>query len=608
MSEEKILDPLTLSAIEARLESFNDELCARTVRQAFSMPTARIRDISSAILDSEARILSTGHYAPIHAAGTDISLKAIVDWIGRDNIHPDDFILANDPFITLGGHLPDWSHVRPIFYEGELLFYHFMRTHVHDSGGAFPSCYAVRPYDCHSEGLMIPPVKIIEGGVIDEKVYSVILRNVRGASMVRADNLLVYESMKECEERILDMVRSYGKDVVKAACNEIMRKTEETVRKEISTWRAGVYRAERAADWDGSYDEPVWVRLTLTVRPEERELIFDFSDTDPLVDFINVPWALVLSYATTTTRWALSADIRSNQGIHNCIKIIVKEGTALAPVYPYSTGAQSITLGSEVFECCQIAIAQAAPKENSGATWARKLSPILIGKIRDKIDPRTKSMETYWTSPFNSDGGTGASWGYDGTDGLGHAPAAGASIRAPVEVEESLLPYRWLRCEMITDSAGDGQWRGGLGVHVEYLNCHDPKTWRPLDCAVATGNSDGQKFPPFGLFGGTEGKKHELWIRRGDQLLPLRTMDTQYVQPGDIIGTKSGGGGGIGDPLDRDIAKVQLDVLNEYISIERARDVYGVVIDPKSFEVNCEATKELRKKLKAQKRGQEKKA
>jgi N-methylhydantoinase B len=157
---------------------------------------------------------------------------------------------------------------------------------------------------------------------------------------------------------------------------------------------------------------------------------------------------------------------------------------------------------------------------------------------------------------------------------------------------------------MLTDSAGDGQWRGGLGVHVEYLNCHAPKTWRPLDCAVITGNSDGQKFPPHGLFGGTDGKRHELWIQRGARVLPLRTMDTQYVQPGDVIGTMSGGGGGIGDPLNRDIERVAWDVLNGYISLEKARDIYGVVIDPKSSKVNLEATAALRKRLKAPAKGQ----
>jgi len=602
MSYEKVIDPLTLSAIEARLESFNDELCARTVRQAFSMPTSRIRDISSAILDSECQILTAGHYAPIHAAGTDVSLKAIIDWIGKENVHPDDFIIANDPYITKAGHLPDWSHIRPIFYEGELLFYHFMRTHVHDSGGAFPSTYAVRPYDCHAEGLIIPPVKIIEGGVIDEKVYSVILQNVRGSTMVRSDNLLIYESMKKCEARILDMVRNYGKDVVISACNQTIKKTEETARREISTWRGGIFRAERAADWDGSYDQPVWVRLALTVKPEEGELIFDFSDTDPLVDFINVPYGVTLAFATTTTRWAMSADIRNLQGIHSCIKVIVKEGTALDPVYPYSNGAQSITLGSEVFECCQIALSQAVPKENCSATWARKFSPIFSGKFRDRIDPRTKSMETYWTSTFNSDGGTGAAWGYDGTDGLGHAPAAGASIRAPIEIEESLIPYKWLKCEMITDSAGDGQWRGGLGVHVEYLNCHKPENWRPLDCCVITGNSDGQKFPPHGLFGGTDGKTHDLWINRKGKRHPLRTMDTQYVMPGDLICTTSGGGGGIGDPLDRDIEMVLTDVINGYISIGKARKVYGVMIYPKTLKVNYKGTEKLRKRMKEEKR------
>jgi N-methylhydantoinase B len=120
-----------------------------------------------------------------------------------------------------------------------------------------------------------------------------------------------------------------------------------------------------------------------------------------------------------------------------------------------------------------------------------------------------------------------------------------------------------------------------------------------LDCAVITGNSDGEKFPPHGLFGGTDGKKHELWIQRGDKRLPLRTMDTQYVQPGDTIGTRSGGGGGIGDPLDREIERVQWDVVNKYISLEKARDVYGVVLDPKTFKVDHQGTAQLREKIKA---------
>jgi N-methylhydantoinase B len=543
---------------------------------------------------------------PVHTAGADVCLKGILDWIGRDNIHPDDFIIGNDPFIVRFGHAPDWSFIRPIFYEGELIFYHYLRTHQYDAGGAFRGCYYPRTYDCHGEGIMIPPVKIIEGGKVDEKAYSIILRNVRGAPMVRADNMLIYASMKRGEERVIEMIRSYGKDTVKAACDEILRRTEEAVRKVISTWPAGTYRAERAADWDGTTDIPVWVRLTLTVKPDEGQLIFDFSESDQQVDFINTPigqtWAAVVSGVA----WSLPPGMPHNQGLLDCIKIIAKEGTVLSPVYPATTGAQACTLGTQVTECVQLTLAQVVPKDTS-ALWSRHLNPAPTGKLRDRIDPRTKSIPTYFGALFHGDGSSGALYDYDGIDGYGPCLSGGAVLRSPVEVEEWEIPYRWLYYEFITDSAGDGEWRGGAGTDVQMLNTYDRKVWQPLDCVVMTGNSDGEKFGALGLMGGTEGKKNTLGIIRRGKDVQLRCFDVQYVEPGDIVWTKSGGGGGYGDPLDREVEKVRWDALNEYISIERARDVYGVVIDPVTFEVDYKATTKLRKKLKAQKERGEKK-
>src|SRR4030067_3737029 len=183
MKRRKSIDHLTLAIVEARINALNLELGARMFRQCFSVPTSHIRDLGTVLFDKDERTLAIGNFMPVHTGGSDIALKGILDWIGRDNIHPDDFIIANDPFIVRFGHAPDWSFVRPLFYEDELLFYNFLRTHQYDSGGAFQGCYYPRTYDCHGEGLMIPPVKIVEKGVIDEKVYSVILRNVRGRAM-----------------------------------------------------------------------------------------------------------------------------------------------------------------------------------------------------------------------------------------------------------------------------------------------------------------------------------------------------------------------------------------------------------------------------------------
>ncbi len=606
MSQPRTIDPLTLSLIEGRLYSMNEELGDRVFRQAFSMVTAHIHDLGTVLFDSKERTITIGNWMPVHTAGSDVCLKGILDWIGRENIHPDDFIVANDPFIVRFGHAPDWSFLRPIFYEGELLFYNFLRTHQYDSGGAFQGCYYPRTYDCHGEGLMIPPVKIIERGVIDEKVFSVILRNVRGRAMVRADNMLIFEAMRKAEERMIEMIKSYGKDTVMAACDEILRRTEESVRKVISTWPEGTYFAERAADWDGTTDRPVWVRLALTVKPEEGQLIFDFSESDPQVDYINCPRGQTCAAVVSGVAWSLPPGTARNQGMLNCLTIITKEGTVLGPTYPATTGAQSVTMGTQITECVQIALSQVVPKETS-AIWSRHLSPIVTGKRRDRIDPRTGAPQVYWTSPFHSDGSSGALYGFDGVDGLGPCHAGGGVVRAPIEVEEWDTVYRWLHYEFLKDSMGHGQWRGGAGTEVRILNDYDPKVWQPLDCVVMTGNSDGEKFTHTGLLGGTDGKVNELGIIRNGNDVRLRCFDVQYVQPGDIIWTKGGGAGGFGDPLDREIEKVRWDALNEYISIQTAKDIYGVVIDPKSFEVDYKATEELRKDLKAKKKGGEKK-
>jgi N-methylhydantoinase B len=597
MNESKSVDPLMLAVVEARLNALNQELGARLFRQCFSVPTAHIRDLGTVLFDKDERTLSIGNFMPVHTGGSDISLKGMLDKIGRNNIYPDDFIIGNDPFIVKFGHVADWSFLRPIFYEGELLFYHFARTHQYDSGGAFPGCYFPRTYDCIGEGLMIPPIKLIERGKINETAYAVILRNLRGAALVRADNMLVYESMKIIEKRITELLKAYGKDAVLAACDELINRAREAVKNVIAKWPAGTYQAERAADWDGTTDKPVWVRLALTVKPKEGKLVFDFTESDPQVDFINVPLGQVWSSVTSGLLWCLPAGLPRNDGFFECMEIITKPGTVLDPVYPATSASQAVTLGMEITECVQLAIGQIVPKETP-ATWGRHVNPLYSGKRRDMIDPRTGSISEYTAHTFHAIPSSGASWGYDAVDGSGSAPLGGAHIRAPIEVEEWYIPYRWLHHEFLTDSGGAGQWRGGLGTHVESLNVYNPKVWQPLDCLTMSGNADGEKFGSVGLLGGKGGTKTKLEIIRKGKHLPYRTFDLQYLQPGDKLISNSGGGGGVGDPLDREIEKVRLDALNEYISIQAARDVYGVVVNPDTFEVDEEATKALRAKLK----------
>jgi N-methylhydantoinase B len=598
MSENTGIDSLTLAIVEARLNALNQELGARLFRQCFSAPTSHIRDLGTVLFDSEERTLSIGNFMPVHTGGSHVSLKGMLDYIGRENIRPDDFIVGNDPFIVKFGHLADWSFLRPIFYEGELAFYHFARTHQYDSGGAYPGCYFPRSYDCHSEGLIIPPVKIIEEGKIDEKAFALILGNLRGSSLVRADNMLIYGSMRKVEERIVGLFREYGKETVMAACGELINRARQAMKEIISKWPAGTYHAERAADWDGTTDRPVWVRLDLTVRPEEGKVVFDFSESDPQVDFINVPLGQGWSSVASGLLWCVPPGILRNQGFFDCMEIITKPGTVLSPEYPATSSCQSVVLGMEITECVQLALSQVTP-ETTPALWGRHVNPLYAGKRRDIIDPRTGSVQEYTAHTFHATPSSGAANGYDGVDGSGSSPLGGALIRAAIEVEEWYIPYRWQHYEFLPDSAGAGQWRGGLGTHVESLNVYDRKVWQPLDCLTMTGNADGEKFESVGMMGGQGGTRTKLEIVRNGEHLPYRTFDLKYLEPGDVLVSYSGGGGGYGDPLDRDAERVQADARNEYISIKTARDSYGVVIDPDTYEVDMKATGELRKKMKA---------
>lgn len=601
MSKVINVDPMTLSIIERRLISLSREMGTRVIRSARSYVTANVNDIGTSILDEKARIIAQGDWMPGHIAGANVGVRNILKYIGLDNLYPGDFILGNDPYTISSGHQPDWSFLYPVFDGKELIAFCYLRSHQFDTGGAFVGCYWPRAYDVHSEALIVPPVKIFERGEENKVLYGLILKNLRGPEMCRADHLLIRGSMIKVAERIREMYRDYGKDVMRAAYDELLTSSERMIRDAISKWPSGVYKSEAASDSDGTRPEiPVWVRLTLTIDAEKGELIFDYTESDKQVDFINLTEAEVWGETVIPLRWSLPPDIPKNHAIYNCMTIKTKPGTCCQPIYPATCGGQGPNLGTAMSETVQLALAQAIPKDVAAA-FTRHLQPIFEGKNPLQKTKTGQPMDYFFTS-FQSDGSAGAIWGYDGWDAVDCPICAGGVVKSPIEIDERDYPYRFLCSEWVTDSAGDGQFRGGMGAHVEYLNLLDPEKYRPGDAWALTGNSNGEVFPPFGLLGAPEGKTAQMWIKRKGKQIPLHTMDMVQIEPGDLTITDSPGGGGVGDPLDREVEKVWEDACNEYISIEKARKVYGVIIDPKTFEIDQKGTKELRSRKKKRKK------
>lgn len=596
MSSYTTADEATILIIESQYKTIIRELGTRTIRSIQSPSASLYNDLGTSIIDAKERIIAVGGWLAGIDSTTDIVLKNVLNFIGRESLSPGDFIISNDPFIMKGGHLPDWFFLLPVFYKDKLVSYLTLITHQYDTGGAFPGAYAPRGYDAHSEGIIIPPTKIFSGGVENKDVYALILNNVRGRQMVRWDNMLIRGAMIKASERITELFDRYGLEIVEQAFDQIIERPERSVRNIIKKWPAKEYQAARAADWDGTRDEPVWVRLKLTVKPDEGQLIFDYSESDTDRDFINTAIGLTTGCTRAVVAQCLPLEIANNQGLYNCITVTSKEGTVCNVKYPSTSGGAAVTINN-VIDAVQYAMAQIVPEDVS-ACWTKHIQPIPYGKIRNQIDPRTGTIRYYRLSPMTSDGGAGAIWGYDGWDGVGFNGGGGRFIRAPIEIVEHQTPYRYLCCEWITDSAGDGQFRGSVGTYVEYLNEMDPTVFVPGDAGIQTGNSDGEKFEGFGLLGGKSGTKNEMYINKKGKLIPLKCEDNVNVEPGDIIITKSGGGGGVGNPLDRDLEKVQMDALNRYISIKKAKEVYGVIIDPDTFEVDYKASKTLRAKMK----------
>ncbi|MFC1592772.1 hydantoinase B/oxoprolinase family protein, partial [Candidatus Omnitrophota bacterium] len=232
---------------------------------------------------------------------------------------------------------------------------------------------------------------------------------------------------------------------------------------------------------------------------------------------------------------------------------------------------------------------------DTSAAWTRHQSPAPCGRNPFIKDPATGHPAYYWSfGHFCCDGSSGAIWGYDGWDALLHGHASGAVTRSSIEVVEQIAPWRFLECEWWADSAGDGQFKGGIGTRAKYVNLNPSIGFRPGDIEMQTGTCNGEKFPPFGLLGGTDGKAVRFWVERNGELIPLYTMDLVLLEPGDAIISLVGGGGGVGEPINREVNKVRLDALNEYISIENARDTYGVIINPETFQADYEATNKLR--------------
>jgi N-methylhydantoinase B len=579
------VDPLTLSTVWHSLQRICREMRRVIERTTQSYLISQLKDISVGIWDGEGNTVAIPVGLPAQFVGAKFSVRYLMKEYGED-IFAGDVFLANDPYHGYSCHAPDWGFFRPVFHGGKPVFWTLARAHVEDTGAAFPGAYFSDPYDIHSEGLLVPGVKVIEKGHEQRDVMRLIFNNVRLAEGVRNDSYALIAATQLAETRLRDMIERYGVDTVRNAVAVMRARTEKAVRACIRDIPDGTYYGESSTDDDGvELDVPVTVRCAITVKGDG--LAIDFSKSDKQRrGFVNCSYPTTYSCAVAASILFFDPALAEyhNEGTMAAIEVVAPEGLVVNAKYPAPMGGAPVSMGGNIQEAVMMALSAALPRR-AAAGWGRRYGQYIYG-----IDPRTGGL--YVFPGYHAEGGAGAVHGFDGYQGTASIGTLGEIARPNTEDYEIKYPWKVVSREFRKDSSGAGQWRGGSGLHWEVVNLGG-------EAGMHTGAGQGETTYAHGCLGGGSSLPNNcIIVRANGEVFKAKVHRLHKVFHNDRIIKDTSGGGGVGRPQDRDPQAVWDDVyVNELVTIETAHDVYKVVIDAATGAIDWEETKALRGNL-----------
>ncbi len=554
------IDPILLSVYARTFKSITDEMSISMQQTTRSPILCEAKDFVTGLYDAEGRMLEQTENLPILAFSLAPVCKHIRATFG-DDIHPGDVILHNDVF-TLGNQNNDVAAFKPVFFEGRLVAWTAVKGHQADIGGAVAGGYNPNATEVWQEALRIPAVKVIEKGKLRKDVWELIFANIRFDS-VRHDMQAEIGACTIGERRFVELLGKYGREHFEAHKEALFDATRRMMEAEIGKIPNGRYSGEGRIYYDGRHEGSTFtIRVDIDV--EDRKIRFDYSRTDAQTNgFVNGTFTSSASATILTLLQMINPDIPHNEGMVEPIEIVIPEGTVLNASYPKAT-----TFGNHLCppnaDAIQRALAPALP-DRVTAGWNNLLCSLTTGIDAEKKD---KYVDIGF---MGLKGGSGAMRGTDGYDHIGMIDASGGLLDQDYEMFEQQTPHLLIRHEYLPDSAGAGQWRGGLGVETVFRIGSD-------DTQLVT-FGDGDFEPAFGLFGGGEGTLNfiRLTYPDGREVVPKNKDLITGVPKGTLYRQQAGGGGGYGDPKRRERALVRDEVRNGVISADVARDVYGLV-------------------------------
>ncbi len=570
-------DPITFAVIYNRLLTINREMGITMINTSISPIFAEVHDFSCAICDWDNRIVAQVDGVPSHTASAMEAVKAVSREFGTD-IHPGDVFIMNDPYLG-GTHLPDVTIMKPIFFDNELQFVSINRAHHGDVGGLEPGSYCPDATELFHEGIRIPPLRLYRNNEPIKDVAEMIKINTRMPDDLWVDIKAQVASCRVGEKRIIELIEKYGVQKVRESIEDIHLYAESRMRKEIEKLPDGEYTGESYLDNDGFSEDPIRIAVKITIKGDVAEV--DMEGSDPQVTgFVNSPIAntatcVYVAFLTTVT----TPDIPHNEGVYRPIKISAPEGSIVNPLFPAPVASCTLDTACAILEACWMALSKIIP-DRVPAGWNRWNGPTITG-----IDPRNEGF--YVMFGFNGFGGAGGMKGMDGRHYIGDGIDLGGLIAPNIETNEVDYPHITEFNEYTQDSCGAGQFRGGCGAKYRV------KLYDENPTLVNFG--DGKIYPPYGLFGGKPGSCNLALVNEGlEGEREIAAKESLKLKLNDTFTSYPSGGGGWGNPFDRDPELVKKDAKDELISLESAEKDYGVVLEDGSFAINWDKTNKLR--------------
>jgi N-methylhydantoinase B len=567
------------SVIASRLKTIGERMGVVVERSARSPLLVEGRDFSLGIYDPDGTLIEQTEYIPVLGYATTPGMRAIAQAFA-DDVREGDVVLHNDPY-TGGNQLSDWKVAKPVFHDGVQFAWVVIAAHQADVGGAVPGSYNPNATDMWQEGLRITPLKLYDGGKRRDDVWNMVFGNVR-LDVVADDVTAMIGACTVGERELKALVERYGLEVFRDATRGLLDAAEQSARAVIAEIPDGTYRAEWYVNDDGIEHDRRWtIRIAITV--DRDRIVFDFDGTDQqATGYVNAPLAVTLSSVMIAFFMIAAREVPHNDGVMRCIEVRAPEGSIVNPVFPAPTGFGN-HLSDQIAALIMLALAEAVPKQVT-ACWNHLLATIVAGW-------NSRAGAPYVDILINAcKGGGGGTYGADGYDHIGLITSGGAIAAQDPEMFEVVNPHFLIKYEYLPDSAGPGQWRGGLGVETEFVFADSGVQ------ASVFGDGGTPDMAAFGILGGGAGCPNFVEFTYPDgRVYRSRLKDlVTDIPSGTVYRQVAGGGGGYGDPRLRPLERVVEEVRYGVLSVESARQHYGVALDPESFEIDLAETKRLR--------------